>query len=153
MKSQKDTIFVFLISQFYITVGAHSVGRVHCVNLVHRLYPTIDPTLDPSYALYLKNRCPNPNPDPTQVLYSRNDRETPMVVDNMYYQNIMAHKGLLVIDDELASDPRTAPFVAKMAADNSYFHEQFSRGVRLLSETNPLTGDQGEIRKDCRYVN
>ncbi|KAF2613793.1 hypothetical protein F2Q70_00008487, partial [Brassica cretica] len=123
----------------YIIVGAHSVGRVHCVNLVHRLYPTIDPTLDPDYALYLKNRCPSPNPDPNAVLYSRNDRETPMVVDNMYYKNIMAHKGLLVIDDELASDPRTAPFVAKMAADNGYFHEQFSRGVRLLSETNPLT--------------
>ncbi|CAH8265004.1 unnamed protein product [Arabidopsis lyrata] len=134
-------------------LGAHSVGRVHCVNLVHRLYPTIDPTLDPSYALYLKKRCPSPTPDPNAVLYSRNDRETPMVVDNMYYKNIMAHKGLLVIDDELATDPRTAPFVAKMATDNGYFQEQFSRGVRLLSETNPLTGDQGEIRKDCRYVN
>ncbi|KAG2241828.1 hypothetical protein Bca52824_096329, partial [Brassica carinata] len=117
--------------------GAHSVGRVHCVNLVHRLYPTIDPTLDPNYALYLKNRCPSPTPDPNAVLYSRNDRETPMVVDNMYYKNIMARKGLLVIDDELATDPRTAPFVAKMAANNGYFYEQFSRGVRLLSETNP----------------
>lgn len=137
----------------YIIVGAHSVGRVHCVNLVHRLYPTIDPTLDPTYALYLKKRCPTPNPNPKEVLYSRNDPETPMVVDNMYYKNIMAHKGLLVIDDEIATDPRTAPFVAKMAADNGYFHEQFSRAIRLLSETNPLTGDQGEIRKDCRYVN
>ncbi|KAF8110591.1 hypothetical protein N665_0081s0024 [Sinapis alba] len=134
-------------------LGAHSVGRVHCVNLVHRLYPTIDPTLDPKYALYLKKRCPTPNPNPKEVLYSRNDPETPMVVDNMYYKNIMAHKGLLVIDNELATDPRTAPFVEKMAADNGYFHEQFSRAIRLLSETNPLTGDQGEIRKDCRYVN
>ncbi|CAN8316806.1 unnamed protein product [Cochlearia groenlandica] len=134
-------------------LGAHSVGRVHCVNLVHRLYPKMDPTLDPNYALYLRKRCPTPYPNPKEVLYSRNDRETPMVVDNMYYKNIIAHKGLLVIDDELATDPRTKPFVVKMAASNVYFREQFSRGVRLLSETNPLTGDQGEIRKDCRYVN
>ncbi|XVF07942.1 hypothetical protein REPUB_Repub06bG0182600 [Reevesia pubescens] len=49
-------------------LGAHSVGRVHCVNLVHRLYPTVDPTLDPDYAEYLKGRCPTPDPDPKEVL-------------------------------------------------------------------------------------
>lgn len=133
--------------------GAHSVGRVHCVNLVHRLYPTIDPTLDPVYAEYLKGRCPTPDPDPDAVVYARNDRETPMILDNNYYKNIINHKGLLIVDQQLASDPRTTPFVQKMAADNSYFHEQFSRAIALLSENNPLTGDQGEVRKDCRYVN
>ncbi|MBA0755577.1 hypothetical protein Gogos_020035 [Gossypium gossypioides] len=134
-------------------LGAHSVGRVHCVNLVHRLYPTVDPTLDPDYAEYLKGRCPTPDPDPEAVLYSRNDRETPMILDNMYYKNLLKHKGLLVIDQQLTSDPTTSPFVEKMAADNGYFHDQFARAVLLLSENNPLTGDEGEVRKDCRYVN
>ncbi|XAR69054.1 Peroxidase [Bertholletia excelsa] len=134
-------------------LGAHSVGRVHCVNLVHRLYPTVDPTLDPDYAEYLKGRCPTPDPDPKAVLYARNDRETPMVLDNMYYKNVLAHKGLLLVDQQLLSDPATSPYVEKMAADNDYFREQFSRGLLLLSENNPLSGEQGEIRKDCRYVN
>ncbi|KAJ0087979.1 hypothetical protein Patl1_32064 [Pistacia atlantica] len=134
-------------------LGAHSVGRVHCVNLVHRLYPTVDPTLDPHYAEYLKGRCPTPDPDPKAVLYARNDRETPMILDNNYYKNVLNHKGLLIIDQQLASDPTTLPYVEKMAADNGYFQDQFSRAVLLLSENSPLTGDQGEIRKDCRYVN
>ncbi|KAM1576018.1 hypothetical protein PS2_032254 [Malus domestica] len=134
-------------------LGAHSVGRVHCVNLVDRLYPTVDPTLDPDHAEYLKARCPTPTPDPKAVLYARNDRETPMLLDNYYYKNLLSHKGLLTVDQELASDPATLPFVEKMAADNGYFSEQFSRAVLLLSENNPLTGDQGEVRKDCRYVN
>ncbi|XWS55796.1 hypothetical protein CRYUN_Cryun09bG0031500 [Craigia yunnanensis] len=134
-------------------LGAHSVGRVHCVNLVHRLYPTVDPTLDPDYAEYLKGRCPSPDPDPEAVLYARNDPETPMILDNMYYNNLLKRKGLLLIDQQLTSDPTTSPFVEKMAADNGYFHDQFARAVLLLSEINPLTGDQGEIRKDCRYVN
>lgn len=134
-------------------LGGHSVGRVHCVNLVHRIYPTVDPTLDPDYAEYIKGRCPSPYPDPNAVLYVRNDRETPMILDNFYYKNLLKHKGLLMVDQELASDPTTAPFVVKMAADNGYFHGQFSRALLLLSENNPLTGDQGEIRKDCRYVN
>lgn len=143
-----------LISYLLIScAGAHSVGRVHCVNLVHRLYPTVDPTLDPAYAEYLKGRCPTPTPDPDAVLYARNDRETPMILDNYYYKNLLTHKGLLIVDQELASDPRTVPYVQKFAADNNYFHQQFSRAIVLLSENNPLTGDQGEIRKDCRYVN
>ncbi|CAJ1968491.1 unnamed protein product [Sphenostylis stenocarpa] len=134
-------------------LGAHSVGRVHCVNLVHRLYPTVDTTLDPARAEYLKRRCPTPNPDPKAVLYSRNDLKTPMIIDNNYYKNILQHKGLLTVDEELATDSRTAPYVQKMANDNEYFHQQFSRAIQLLSETNPLTGDEGEIRKDCRYLN
>ncbi|KAG8376530.1 hypothetical protein BUALT_Bualt09G0073000 [Buddleja alternifolia] len=134
-------------------LGAHSVGRVHCINIVHRLYPTVDPTLDPEYAEYLKGRCPSPYPNPNAVEYARNDRETPMVLDNMYYKNIMSQKGLLVVDQELVSDPNTYPFVEKMAADNGYFHDQFSRALITLSENNPLIGDQGEIRKDCRFVN
>ncbi|KAJ6746658.1 PEROXIDASE 21 [Salix koriyanagi] len=134
-------------------LGSHSVGRVHCVNLVHRIYPTVDPTIDPDYAEYLKRRCPTPDPDPQAVLYSRNDRETPMILDNNYYKNLLGHKGLLMVDQQLTSDPLTSPYVEKMAADNGYFHDQFSRAVVLLSENNPLTGDQGEIRKDCRFVN
>ncbi|XP_059428606.1 peroxidase 21 [Corylus avellana] len=133
--------------------GAHSVGRVHCINLVDRLYPTVDPTLDPNYADYLKGRCPTPNPDPQGVFYARNDRETPMILDNMYYKNLLGHKGLLTVDQQLVSDPTTNPYVENFATDNGYFHDQFARAVLLLSENNPLTGDQGEIRKDCRYVN
>ncbi|KAK6942831.1 hem peroxidase, partial [Dillenia turbinata] len=134
-------------------LGAHSIGRTHCFNLVHRLYPTVDPTLDPDYAEYLKGRCPTPEPDLKKVQYARNDRITPMVIDNNYHKNVLNHKGLLLVDQQLASDPTTLPFVEKMAADNDYFREQFSRAILLLSENNPLTDDEGEIREDCRYVN
>ncbi|CAH9091625.1 unnamed protein product [Cuscuta europaea] len=136
-------------------LGAHSVGRVHCINIVERLYPDVDPTLDPDYAEYLKLRCPMTNPDPRALepKYARNDLETPMVLDNMYYKGLLEHKGLLVIDQELASHPVTSQFVQKMAVDNGYFHDQFSRALLIMSENNPLTGDQGEIRKDCRFVN
>ncbi|XP_075516141.1 peroxidase 21 [Primulina tabacum] len=134
-------------------LGAHSIGRVHCTNIVHRLYPTIDPTLDPNYAVYLKGRCPSPDPDPRAVEYARNDRITPMTLDNMYYKNVLNHKGLLIIDQQLVSDPNTYPFVEKMASDNGYFHEHFSRALLVLSENNPITGDEGDIRVDCRYVN
>ncbi|KAL9256930.1 Peroxidase 21-like protein [Drosera capensis] len=40
--------------------GAHSVGRTHCVNLVARLYPAPDPTLDP--ACMPQGQMPNAKP-------------------------------------------------------------------------------------------
>ena len=144
---------LLLLLLLWICIGGHSVGRVHCKNLVHRLYPTVDPTLNPDHAKYLKRRCPTPNPDPKAVLYARNDLKTPMILDNSYFNNILNHKGLLVVDEELATDPRTSPFVRKMAADNEYFLKQFTRAILVLSENNPLTAEEGEIRKDCRYVN
>ncbi|KNA22495.1 hypothetical protein SOVF_033690 [Spinacia oleracea] len=134
-------------------LGAHSVGRVHCVNIVNRLYPSVDPTLDPDYAEYLKRRCPTPDPDPKAVEYARNDLETPMVLDNMFYKHLLNHQGLLLVDQQLASDPSTLPYVENMAADNTYFHHQFARAMIIMSENNPLMGELGEIRKDCGRLN
>uniref|UniRef100_A0ACD5WNR6 Uncharacterized protein n=1 Tax=Avena sativa TaxID=4498 RepID=A0ACD5WNR6_AVESA len=138
-------------------LGAHSVGRVHCSNLVARLYPAVDGAMDPSYGAYLRGRCPTADAseesDTRDVAYARNDRVTPMVLDNMYHRNLLKGRGLLLVDQRLASDPRTAPFVRKMAADNAYFHERFADALVRMSENAPLTGDQGEVRKDCRFVN
>lgn len=134
-------------------LGAHSVGRVHCLNIVDRLYPTVDPTLDPEYAEYLKGRCPHREPNPHDVEYARNDLQTPMKLDNMYYKNLISNRGLLVVDQQLLSDPTTSPFVEKMASDNGYFHDQFAKALLTLSENNPISQDVGEVRKDCRFVN
>ncbi|CAN6463140.1 unnamed protein product [Victoria cruziana] len=134
-------------------LGAHSVGRVHCVNLVNRLYPEVDSIMDPEYGQYLRKRCASPTPDPKAVVYARNDRETPMILDNMYYKNVLNHKALLLVDEELIYSNFTLQYVQKMAMDNNYFMEQFSRALLIMSEHNPLTGNEGEIRKDCRFVN
>ena len=40
-----------------------------------------------------------------------------------------------------------------MAGDNEYFRETFAAALVRMSENGPLTGGQGEVRKDCRFVN
>ncbi|CAL4907770.1 unnamed protein product [Urochloa decumbens] len=136
-------------------LGAHSVGRVHCANLVARLYPAVDAGVDPAYGEYLRGRCPTADAreDTRDVAYARNDRVTPMVLDNMYYKNLLARRGLLLVDQRLADDPRTKPFVERMAADNDYFHDRFAAALIALSENNPLGAGEGEVRRDCRFVN
>ena len=134
-------------------LGAHSVGRTHCVKLVHRLYPEVDPTLDAAHADYMKWKCPDAIPNPKAVQYVRNDRGTPMKLDNNYYRNLMENKGLLIVDQQLYDDPRTKRYVKKMAKSQDYFFQHFARALTILSENNPLTGTKGEIRKQCSMPN
>ncbi|CAH9133628.1 unnamed protein product [Cuscuta epithymum] len=134
-------------------LGAHSVGRTHCVKLVHRLYPEVDPQLNPDHVPHMLKKCPDPIPDPKAVQYVRNDRGTPMKLDNNYYKNILENKGLMLVDHQLATDKRKKPFVKKMAKNQDYFFKQFSKAITILSENNPLTGSKGEIRKQCNLAN
>ncbi|EEF43869.1 Peroxidase 63 precursor, putative [Ricinus communis] len=134
-------------------LGAHSVGRTHCVKLVHRLYPEVDPVLNPNHVEHMLYKCPDAIPDPKAVQYVRNDRGTPMILDNNYYRNILDNKGLLIVDHQLATDKRTKPYVKKMAKSQEYFFKEFSRAITILSENNPLTGTKGEIRKQCNVAN
>ncbi|KAM0841798.1 hypothetical protein ACQ4PT_058780 [Festuca glaucescens] len=126
-------------------LGGHSVGRVHCFNfnLVARLYPAVDGAFEPVYGAFLRKRCPSAHPiedTNLDVTYARNDRHA-------------QRRGLLLVDQGLATDPRTAPFVRKMAADNAYFIDRFAAALVKMSENGPLTGDKGEIRKDCKSIN
>ncbi|MCL7036423.1 hypothetical protein MKW94_000233 [Papaver nudicaule] len=134
-------------------LGAHSVGRTHCTKLVHRLYPEVSPEINPDHVEHMLHKCPDAIPDPKAVQYVRNDRGTPMILDNNYYRNILDNKGLLIVDHQLATDPRTKPYVVKMAKNADYWSKEFSRAIAILSENNPLTGTKGEIRKHCSVAN
>ncbi|KAF3337038.1 peroxidase precursor [Carex littledalei] len=134
-------------------LGSHSVGRTHCTKLVHRLYPEVDPNFNPDHVPHMLKKCPDAIPDTKAVQYVRNDRGTPMKLDNNYYRNILDDKGLLQVDHDLAHDRRTRPIVKKMAKNQAYFFREFARAIRLLSENNPLTGNKGEIRKRCNVAN
>ncbi|EPS68822.1 secretory peroxidase [Genlisea aurea] len=134
-------------------LGAHSVGRTHCAKLVHRLYPEVDPALDPLHVHHMLRKCPDPIPDPKAVQYVRNDRGTPMKLDNNYYKNLLQNRGLLIVDHQLVTDKRTKGIVKKMAKSEKYFFEEFAKAITILSENNPLTGDKGEIREQCNVAN
>ncbi|KAK6943774.1 hem peroxidase, partial [Dillenia turbinata] len=114
------------------------LGRTHCLNLVNRLNPIVDPPSTPLRRVPKKGRCPTPQSDPNKVKFAKNDKVTRM--------NLLNHKGLLLIDQQLTSHPTTSTLWKKRASDNDYFREQFCRAILLLSDNNPLTNDEGEIR-------
>ncbi|XP_068662511.1 peroxidase 5-like [Aristolochia californica] len=143
------------IDEMVILSGAHSIGVSHCSSFSTRLYSfnathPQDPSMDRSFASYLQRRCPPPGSsrDSTVAL----DVVTPNCLDNRYYENLKNHRGLLTSDQTLYDSPLTASFVKKNANFGSNWAAKFGYATLKMGSIEVLTGNQGEIRTNCRVV-
>ncbi|KAG8370980.1 hypothetical protein BUALT_Bualt13G0039600 [Buddleja alternifolia] len=114
------------ISQMVALSGAHSIG----VSFSNRLYSfnntngRHDPSMDPKFASFLKSKCPNENGEAKRV-------------------NL----------DALTGSPLTAKAVAKYAEDAALWATDYKAAMVQMGSIDVLTGNQGEIRRNCRIVN
>jgi len=137
-------------------LGSHTIGDSRCTSFRQRLYNQTgnglpDFTLDASYAAALRPRCPRSGGD--QNLFFL-DPVTPFKFDNQYYKNILAYRGLLSSDEVLLTGSgATADLVKLYAANQDIFFQHFARSIVKMGNISPLTGANGEIRKNCRRVN
>ncbi|CAM6104538.1 unnamed protein product [Calypogeia fissa] len=134
-------------------LGAHTIGVGHCVNVLNRMYPTIDPTMAMSMQMMLSMTCPTDdaaNLNNNTIL--PNDSSN-FFFDNQYFKDVLAGRGLFKIDSNIAYDPNTILYVNHFANDQNYFFQVFSSAFVKLVSYGVLTGTQGEIRKNCHLVN
>nr|XP_043626724.1 peroxidase 16-like [Erigeron canadensis] len=132
--------------------GAHTLGFSHCGKFSSRIYGKggIDPTLNRQYALQLRQMCPR-NVDPRIAINM--DPTTPRTFDNAYFQNLQQGKGLFVSDQVLFTDNRSKPTVNQFASSNTAFNQAFVTAITKLGRVGVLTGNKGEIRRDCTRAN
>ncbi|KAE8689392.1 Peroxidase 16 [Hibiscus syriacus] len=131
--------------------GAHTLGFSHCDRFSNRIYSSpIDPTLDPGYAQQLMQACPQ-DVDPSIAINV--DPETPRTFDNVYYQNLIAGKGLFTSDQVLETNPDSEPTVSDFATNPGNFNAAFITAMRKLGRVRVKTGNEGEIRLDCTAFN
>ena len=99
----------------------------------------------------LRPRCPRSGGD--QNLFFL-DHVTPFKFDNQYYKNILAMNGLLSSDEVLLTQSHeTMELVKSYAASNELFFDHFAKSMVKMGNISPLTGHNGEIRKNCRTTN
>lgn len=134
----------------YLVAEAHTLGATHCRNLMERLQPTSDPTLSPVYSLILQTVCSNPSL--SDIAFVQNDAIL-YLFDNRYFIDIQNGRGLLKIDSEIDRDPRTLPHVVMFGKDMRRFFDVFTSGFLKLSSSKVMVGEEGEIKKDCRFTN
>ncbi|XP_042477126.1 peroxidase 29-like [Macadamia integrifolia] len=141
------------LQEIVAILGAHTLGVGHCLNIVDRLYNPEEGEeyTDFSHQFLLRLACPTRVPF-TNLTFALNDL-TPIIFDNQYYRDVMNGKGLFGVDSNIGMDERTRPIVEQFAEDQDTFFQVFSSAFVKLSTTNVLTGDKGQIRRQCNRVN
>ncbi|KAG2395508.1 Peroxidase 54 [Vigna angularis] len=136
--------------------GAHTIGKAQCGVFVNRLYNfssgNPDPILNTTLLESLRAICPNGG---VGTNLTNLDVTTPEIFDSMYYSNLQLQNGLLRSDQELFSTPdaETVPIVNSYINDQTLFFEDFIASMIRMGNIGVLTGSEGEIRKQCNFVN
>ncbi|KAK9063776.1 hypothetical protein SSX86_017648 [Deinandra increscens subsp. villosa] len=140
--------------------GAHTIGMARCTNYRARIYgdykktATMSSIAEPNLKT-LKSTCPAAGGGDDNE--AEMDNISPNVFDNAYYHILLRGEGLLNSDQELYSSVlgvETSKLVKKYAEDQMAFFEQFSESmVKLGNLTNSESYVDGEVRKNCRFIN
>jgi len=135
-----------------ILSGAHTIGRSHCSSFVSdRLNLPSD--INGGLAAFLRGQCPaNATPsgnDPTVM----QDVVTPNNLDRQYYKNVLSHTVLFTSDAALLTSEETAKMVVDNANIPGWWEDRFEKAMVKMAGVEVKTGDQGQIRKNCRAIN
>lgn len=101
----------------------------------------------------LKSICPKSGKDNALAPL---DVASPYIFDNHYFQNIKQGQGLLISDNVLISEDiegEIRGLIWEFASDENKFFRLFAESLIKMGNIHVLTGQQGEIRKNCRFIN
>ncbi|KAK9075270.1 hypothetical protein SSX86_003592 [Deinandra increscens subsp. villosa] len=136
--------------------GAHTIGRSHCTSFASRLYnfnSTVnqDPSLNPLYASKLKQECPKDSSNVDLVVPMNPD--SPTISDTGYYMDVLNNRGLFTSDQSLLASPSTANQVRQNTMNPFVWKSKFADAMVKMGRIGVITGQQGEVRTNCRVVN
>ncbi|XP_019188159.1 PREDICTED: lignin-forming anionic peroxidase-like [Ipomoea nil] len=129
--------------------GAHTLGQAQCFLFRDRIYGNRT-DIDAGFASTRRRKCPK---DTGNGNLAPLDLVTPNSFDNNYYKNLLQKKGLLQSDQVLFSGGATDSIVSEYARSSRAFQEDFASAMIKMSEIQPLTGQNGIIRKVCGALN
>ncbi|KAI4301332.1 hypothetical protein L6164_034620 [Bauhinia variegata] len=143
------------VKDLTVLSGGHTIGIGHCFLFRGRLYNFTgrgdqDPSLDPTYAAFLKTQCPNNNNDFNSSVEM--DPRSSTNFDTHYYSNLLHKKGLFTSDAALLTNNHAKRTVKQMLKTRRFF-KAFAKSMKKMGRIGVLTGTAGEIRKQCWVVN
>lgn len=128
--------------------GAHTIGLARCTSFRARIYN--ETNIDSSFAQTRRKKCPTSSGDNNLAPL---DLQSPTAFDNNYFKNLVNKKGLLHSDQVLFNGGSTDSIVKKYSTSGSSFASDFAAAMIRMGDISPLTGSNGEIRKNCRKRN
>lgn len=139
------------LEDLVVLSGAHTIGLARCTSFRNRIYN--DTNIDPAFVAALRMQCPPSPPD-------GDDYTTPLdgttgQFDTIYFNDLLQKKGLLHSDQELFKGDGSASdgLVMYYSTNPKAFWADFGVAMIKMGNMKPLTGENGEIRRNCRAVN
>jgi peroxidase len=130
--------------------GSHTIGLARCIAFRGRIYN--DTNINPAFAASRRQQCPvtggDNNIEPLDATTTR--------FDTVYFNSLMNSEGLLHSDQELfKGDGSESDKLVQLysTTDNLNFAKDFAASMIKMGNIKPLTGNQGEVRLNCRRVN
>lgn len=136
-------------AEMVVLSGGHTFGKARCVTFAPRLTPNPADPAAPSepFRQYLVRQCAS-----NRIVDL--DVTTPTLFDRHYYTNLQNKSGVLHTDQILYATPGvTRDLVDCYAANQTAFFIDFVAAMIKMGNITPLTGSQGEIRRNCGVVN
>ncbi|CAI0625434.1 unnamed protein product [Linum tenue] len=142
-----------------LTAGAHTIGTSACFFMPQRLYNfnghnDTDPSINPKFLQRLKLICPLGGSS-FQRLHL--DWSSQFQFDDHILRNILNGFAVLASDAQLVEDGTTKRFLQSYAGGygigKSSFGKDFAAAMVRMTNIQPKTGPNGEIRKACHKVN
>ncbi|KZV22777.1 hypothetical protein F511_15522 [Dorcoceras hygrometricum] len=129
--------------------GSHTIGQARCTSFRSRIYN--ETNLESSLAKARQENCPRPNGVGDNNLATLD--QTPATFDNNYFNGLVNRRGLLHSDQQLFNGGSTDSIVRTYSNNVNVFNSDFAIAMIKMGDIRPLTGSNGEIRKNCRRIN
>ncbi|XP_044474327.1 peroxidase 2-like [Mangifera indica] len=127
--------------------GGHTLGFSHCRLFKDRIYNATN--IDTEFAEERRKTCPRIGGDnnlaPLDPTFAH--------FDTAYFSNLIKEKGLLDSDQALFNGGSTDELVKTYSYNPMAFFADFAKSMIKMGNIQVLTGNQGQIRSNCRKVN
>ncbi|CAL1356786.1 unnamed protein product [Linum trigynum] len=127
--------------------GAHTIGQARCTTFRGRIYN--DTNIDAAFATTRRANCPATGGDANLAPMDT----TPTRFDNDYYRGLVARRGLFHSDQELFNGGSQDAAVRGYSNNAASFLGDFAAAMVRMGNISPLTGTNGEVRRNCRRIN
>ncbi|PIA61999.1 hypothetical protein AQUCO_00200173v1, partial [Aquilegia coerulea] len=131
--------------------GAHTVGQARCAVYRQRIWN--DTNIDPAYVESLRANCPRTADSVSDRVLAPLDPQSPNRFGNNYFQALINRRTVLRSDQAIFDGGSTDDIVRGYSNNPTTFSTDFANAMVKMGNLSPLTGTQGEIRRDCKRPN
>ncbi|CAL1356790.1 unnamed protein product [Linum trigynum] len=134
-------------AEMTVLSGGHTIGQARCAGFRNRIYN--ETNINANFATTRRASCPATGGDNNLAPLD----SSPNRFDTAYFSGLVGQRGLLHSDQQLFNGGSQDALVRTYSTNVNTFVRDFANAMIRMGNISPLTGTNGEIRRNCRVLN